>query len=155
MMCCLDASVFVKWLVPEEGSEAAESLIRGCLEEGIRLISPPFLWAEVGSVLRRKAHWGQLTDQEAIALFDHFLRLPVEGVTSPDMWRLAWTWAQRSAQPTLYDACYVAVADSAGVNGDEVQFWTADASFLRDLGQYRPEWARALEEWRRWGGVGP
>lgn len=53
-----DASVVIKWLVPEEGSSLALSWLRQ--NAGTTLVAPWFLTVEVASVLRRKSWRGEL-----------------------------------------------------------------------------------------------
>ena len=45
----VDASVAIKWFVPEIHAEAARRLLR----EGITLLAPDLIWAEVANALWR------------------------------------------------------------------------------------------------------
>lgn len=49
---CLDTSILIKYLTPDEQEEAATTLVLGALQDGSRLVAPAWAWAEVGSVLR-------------------------------------------------------------------------------------------------------
>jgi predicted nucleic acid-binding protein len=55
----IDASVAVKWVVPEPGSERAELL----LDRG--LVAPDLLFAECANILWEKVRRGELTTEEA------------------------------------------------------------------------------------------
>lgn len=43
--------------------------------------------------------------------------------------------------PILYDAAFLACAESVGVN---CQFWTADKTLLNQLAQNRPDYVKEL-----------
>ena len=52
MNYCLDTSIFIKYLCPDEQEEKATELVINALSE--RLVLPGFAWAEIASVLRKK-----------------------------------------------------------------------------------------------------
>jgi predicted nucleic acid-binding protein len=79
---CLDTSILVKVLVPEEGSAEAAALLRRIVSGGYRLIAPAFAWAEVGTVLRKKARAGLLSESEASARWARFLSLSIDYIES-------------------------------------------------------------------------
>ena len=54
MKVVVDASVAAKWLVDEEGSDAADTLLDGSFE----LFAPRLMASEVGSALRHKVRIG-------------------------------------------------------------------------------------------------
>jgi len=58
----LDASIAVRWLVPEVGSNAAVALI----EKPISWIAPRLLVTEVAAALRRKTEAGELRAELAL-----------------------------------------------------------------------------------------
>ncbi len=102
----VDASVAVKWFLPEDGSERAESLIRG----EFRLVAPDLLWTEVGNVLWKIARRGSITPAEAGRMLRDASAMPVEIMESlpllPEALRIATT-----ADRSVYDSLYVALAD--------------------------------------------
>ena len=57
----IDASVAVKWVVPEPGSGHAEILI----DHG--LVAPDLIYAECANVFWKKVRRGELTENEAIS----------------------------------------------------------------------------------------
>ena len=63
MRLVVDASVAVKWLVAEDGSEAAESLI----DQRFELYAPRLLASEVSNALWRKARLGEIAPGAADA----------------------------------------------------------------------------------------
>ena len=89
-LVCLDTSVLIEYLAPEEHPDAAARLVLDALAQGARLIAPAFAWAEVGSVLRKKVRAGLLQAGTADTLWRDFLELPLEWVDGPGVRALAW-----------------------------------------------------------------
>jgi predicted nucleic acid-binding protein len=144
---CVDAGVVVKWLTPEDGTPAAEAVCLSSLAPVVRWVTPSFFWAEVGSVLRKKVRSGVLRSAEAALSWERLLLVPIRPVEGTRFWRAAWDWAERIAQPTLYDACYLAAAEVSAGPDEALEFWTADAQFVAALGAQRPPWVRLLADW--------
>lgn len=61
MTIVVDASVAVKWFVPEPGDKAAECL----LESGEPLVAPAFIRIEVAGAFFRRLKKGELPEEEA------------------------------------------------------------------------------------------
>jgi len=148
-LLCLDSSVLVKSLVPEEpraASEAADSLVQRGLRDA-RLVAPTWAWAEVGSVLLQKVRRRLVSPEAGDALWTRFLGLPIEFLDSIAMRQRAWEIARRYGLLTLYDACFLACTELALAEPDaERQFWTADRRFVLDLGSSRPSYVRLIGE---------
>ena len=113
----VDASVAVKWFLPEAGAEPAVALLRA----GHRLIAPDLLWIEVASVLWKVVRRGALTADEAERMVSDAAAFPVEmfesGTLLTDTRRIATATAG-----TVYDSLYVALAareDAVMVTADE------------------------------------
>jgi predicted nucleic acid-binding protein len=51
---CVDASLAIKVVVPEVGSDQADALFDQWANEGIRLVAPVFFEVETDSILRQK-----------------------------------------------------------------------------------------------------
>jgi predicted nucleic acid-binding protein len=81
-----------------------------------------------------------ITTAEGDCLWAHYWQLPIEFVDSPEMRSRAWQIADQFSLPTLYDATFLACAELTGA-----QFWTADRTLLRSLGDHRPEYVHAVE----------
>ncbi len=92
---CLDTSVLVKVLVPEEGSAEATALLRGIIRDGYGLIAPAFAWAEVGTVLRKKVGAGLLSESEASPRWARFLSLSIDYVDGREVQKASWEIAAR------------------------------------------------------------
>jgi predicted nucleic acid-binding protein len=125
---CLDSSVLIPYLTPEENSDKAQVLILDAISSSIRMVVPCFAWAEVGSVLRKKVRRGLLTAEESQACFEDFQQLSLEFIDRPDLRSKAWAIATQHDLPTLYDAAFLACSEYCGA-----EFWTADQVLIRSL----------------------
>ena len=105
----VDASVAIKWFVPEVHHEAARRLLR----EGFELLSPDLVRPEVGNVLWKKWRRGELSAGEAVAILRDFGRFPLRIRTSESLVEGAWTVAERFGR-SFYDGLYVALALETG-----------------------------------------
>lgn len=134
-MICVDASVVAKWLVEEERSEQAESLLADAAANGRRLIAPHLLPFEVTNVIRRYMLRGGLTLEEGKTAVEKFLATPV-AIMSLDRGRMhqeALTITAQLGLPAAYDAHYLALA-----RFHNCPFWTDDQRLLRAIGSAVP-----------------
>jgi predicted nucleic acid-binding protein len=115
----LDASVAVKWVVPEPDADKARLL------EGERLIAPAIWLAEAAAALARKQKDGELAASEALSGLASLSRAPIVVSDHPGDLMAAMEIAGRLRHP-LYDCLYLAVARREGV-----KLITADARFVR------------------------
>lgn len=72
----LDASVAVRWVVPEIGSAEAEAL----LAEDISWIAPRLLVTEAAGALRRKCAGGELSEAVTLQALNTLLQAIADGV---------------------------------------------------------------------------
>lgn len=75
---CVDSSVLAKFPTREEPaglSDAATAVVTRAVTSG-RIVVPAFAWAEVGSVLRKKARQGVRRDDHAATIWELMQRLP-------------------------------------------------------------------------------
>jgi predicted nucleic acid-binding protein len=122
MTLVVDASVALKWLVEEEGTDAADTL------RGQHLVAPALVRVEVANVLRTMTARGSSPSAVAVELFALFQRAPVDIVEADDaLERRALDLAIALAHP-VYDCLYHALAERMGA-----PLVTADARFLRAL----------------------
>ena len=105
----VDASVVIKWFVPEIHAEAARRLLR----EGITLLAPDLIWAEVANALWRKWREKELTAEAAAGILNDFRRYPLRIHSGESLYDVAWPVAQDSGR-TFYDSLYLALALSNG-----------------------------------------
>ena len=128
-MICVDSSVVVKWLVPEELSDQARALRRAMLARAEPMVAPVLLAMEVNNViLQRTRGSNAISDAEASDLLTHFLSAEVELYDPVALHRNAFTIATTFRLPAIYDAYFLALAADA-----ECPFWTADMKLVNTL----------------------
>ncbi|TBR57512.1 twitching motility protein PilT [Westiellopsis prolifica IICB1] len=137
---CIDTSVMMKYLCPDEQTSEAIALITNALTQQTRLVAPYFAWAEVGSVLRKKVRLKLLTSTEAQQLYTAYISLPIDYIDSEILRLEAWQLAEQYGMPTLYDAVFLACAKT-----ESADFWTADDAML-NLCSPRPAYVYRLGE---------
>jgi predicted nucleic acid-binding protein len=138
---CLDSSVLIPYLTPEDNSDKAEVLILGAISASLRMVAPCFAWAEVGSVLLKKVRRGLLTREESLACFKDFQQLPVEFIDHLDLRAKAWAIATQHDLTTLYDAAFLACSEHCGA-----EFWTADQVLVNSLSPC-PDYVHSLSDY--------
>jgi predicted nucleic acid-binding protein len=126
----VDASVVVKWLLPEEHSDAALQLLGGRYE----LWAPDLIWAEVGNVLWKRWRKRELSEEEISSLSADFRRFPLSRHASEPLFEAAGQLA-RKYDRSFYDSLYLALAAHRGhplITGD-LRFYNALKSRVPDL----------------------
>ena len=108
-MIVVDASVAVKWLVPEAGKSAADEL----LNDGVPLLAPALIRVEVASAIARKVRFDEIRFQAGESAFGRWFELLLNGLMTllPDEADLARAWqlATELRHP-LPDCLYRALA---------------------------------------------
>jgi predicted nucleic acid-binding protein len=123
----VDASVAVKWLLPELDSGHAECL----LDDQFRLFAPDLLPIEVANGLWKEARAEGISPAEAEARLTAFREFRVTLHPSSDLLAVALEIALETDR-TVYDCLYLALAQrERGV------LVTADDRFLGGLGRTR------------------
>ena len=141
---CVDASLAIKVVVPEAGSDKADALFTQWASEDTQLIAPVFFEVETDSILRQKVLLRrELTVDQAQRAFASLQGLPIKTTHSPEQRERAWEIARELQFPTVYDATFLASAELR-----RCEFWTADEklfkqvrsklSFVQWLGNYSP-----------------
>jgi predicted nucleic acid-binding protein len=115
----VDASVAVKWFVPEIHSAAAARL----LDPAIVLYAPDLITAEVGNTLWKKVRRAELVRGEADEILEAFGALPIEIRPSSVLLAAAFELAI-AFDRTVYDSLYLALAVA-----ENCALVTADARF--------------------------
>lgn len=123
----VDASVAVKWLLYEKGSDEALRLRKSRQKSGTVFIAPDFILIELHNIFWKKIQQGNLThDLAALGLSPTF-GLALEWISSiallPRATRLALDYGI-----TVYDGLYAALAQQHGC-----PLWTADAKLNHSL----------------------
>lgn len=115
----VDASVVLKWFVPEVHSVAAARI----LNADVALYAPDLLGPEFGNILWKKVRRGEIDRDEADDIMNAFGSLPLEirpsSVLLPSAFELAV-----ALDRTVYDSLYLALAVA-----EDCPLITADAKF--------------------------
>lgn len=123
MRLVVDASVAVKWLVAEDGSDMARELAAG----GDDLHAPRLMASEIANAVWRKARLGEIEPGEAGAMTASVPGMPVrwgdDETVSADAVRLAL-----ALDRPVYDCVYLALAHRIGAT-----VVTADLRFANAL----------------------
>jgi predicted nucleic acid-binding protein len=137
----VDASVAMKWVIEEELSDRAESLLEDTIRSGSTIVGPPHLAGEVANALYQRTLRSQhtLTRSEAEEALAAFLAIPIQMVTSEDLYIRSFTFALQAGLPSLYDSMYVVLAQMLNA-----ELWTDDRRLLRSVAQ--------IASWVRWIG---
>lgn len=103
MIIVIDASVALKWVLDETGTEAALAL------RNEDLIAPALWLIEAGNALWRGVRVGQITDDEAAVRLSELLEAPVASVPIELHLERALQLAMGIGHP-IYDCLYLALA---------------------------------------------
>lgn len=118
----VDASVVIKWFVPEIHSDAARKL----LGTNHQFFAPDLLFAEIGNILWKKAQRGSLTSTDAAQLIADIGRVAIESVPARSLVGDAFVLAN-AIRRTVYDSLYLALAarlNTSCITADE-RLWRA------------------------------
>ena len=119
----VDASVAVKWFVPEIHSEHALRLLRKRFD----LQAPELIQAELGNILWKKCRAGETRWNNRRGILDNFKRSPLVVHPHGALLKLAWEIALKHRQ-TFYDCLYLALAMT-----EKARMVTADRKFYEAL----------------------
>ncbi len=132
-MIVVDASVAVKWLLPEPGDAAAQRLLTGSES----LLGPALMRVEVAAAIARKARCGEIDAQDAETAAELWFQAIIDGVVAlvPDEVDLprALQLAIALSHP-LQDCLYLALAERLGA-----PLLTADERFVAKARPSHPE----------------
>jgi len=121
----VDASVVVEYLVDLGLADAATAVVRGAVEGDGELWVPDLVYPEVASAIARLERTRALAARDAVRAIEHLAGLPFQVAGTAPL--LADAWRLRGAI-TLYDACYVVLAQRVGA-----PLVTADARLVRAM----------------------
>lgn len=119
----VDASVVIKWYVPERDLAAAQAL----RAPGMRLAAPDLLFVESSNILWKLVKRGEMLPERAIEIIEKILAAPFIRHRNESLARDAIDLAIATGV-SAYDASYVALA--ARLN---VRCITADEKLVRKL----------------------
>jgi predicted nucleic acid-binding protein len=122
----VDASLVIKWFVPEIHSEAA----RRWLGAAHDYVAPDLLFSEAGNAVWKKVRRKELDPDEGRQLVVDLARVPVETVVTRSLLQDALALAL-IAGITVYDAMYLTLAVRL-----ETEVVTADDRFAAKVAQH-------------------
>lgn len=128
-MVCLDASVFLAWLLPEELSEQADVLMEQLGQQGERILAPLLVTPEVLSGLRRAVYRGRVTPEHGESARMMFEEASVAFHDLRSLSESAWTLGKAVNAASLHDMFYLALAER-----EECDLWTGDKRLLGLVG---------------------
>ncbi len=117
----VDASLVIKWFVPEVNSDAA----RRWLDAPHDYIAPDLLFPEAGNTVWKKVRRGELTPDEGRRLVTDLSVIAVEAVSMRGLLADAHALALGTGI-TVYDATYLTLAirlDTQVITGDDRFVW--------------------------------
>lgn len=119
----VDASVSVKWYVPEIYEQEATRFLKG----SHRLHVPELIYPEFSNIIWKKVRRGETTQAEGDRIINAFSRKRWLVYSHKRTVKSAYTGAESTGQ-TVYDWTYLALAISLGC-----EFVTADEKFYKAL----------------------
>lgn len=120
----IDASIAVKWVVEEEGTEAALRL-----RKEFRFLAPDLMIAECANILWKKVQRGEMLPDEARLASRLLERAGIEIVGAQGLLEQATDLAIRLSHPA-YDCIYLSVARKK-----KLRFVTADQRLLHAVSE--------------------
>lgn len=132
MAVIVDANVALKWVIDEDGSEAARRLVA---EE--TLAAPDLMFIECANVLCTKVRRGLISETTSRLALDAILASPIRAISARPSIGAAQVIALELRQ-TAYDSLYLAIAIT-----EHATLVTADERFAR-AALAHPVYARSL-----------
>jgi predicted nucleic acid-binding protein len=138
----IDASVVIKFYIPEILSDKSAEVMSRVADGELLLCAPDLLYPETGNILWEKQCRHELTPVEVDEIVDAITSLPIRIESSMPVMPLAVSIAMHSGI-TVYDAMYVAVARIY-----ETRMITADKKLMDTLAK------TDFKKYVRWLGTG-
>ncbi len=120
-------------------SQIVDRWMQTWLVEEAHLVVPALWEYECLSGLRRAAYLKLISPQEAERMAGDLLALDFQRVPpNLELHRSALAWAERLGQSKVYDAQYIALAESLAA-----EFWTVDKRLFHAMQSLGVEWVRS------------
>ena len=140
-LVCVDASLGLSLVLPENASNRARDLWQSWIENDVTVCAPTLYLYESISAIRGRVYRQLLTPEEGDLAFQTLLAQPVDVFSPPELYGRAWNLAKTLRQPKVYDSYYLALAELL-----DCKFWTADERLYNTVRETLP--------WARWIGGG-
>lgn len=124
MNLVIDASVLIKFYVPEIFSDKAEGLLTRVEQGDVMLLAPDLIYPEAGNILWKKQRLKELTRSEVEEITDAIVSLPLKIEASKLLLPLAIDIGI-AYKITVYDAIYISMARVY-----EIKMMTADRKLV-------------------------
>jgi predicted nucleic acid-binding protein len=128
----VDASIAVKWVVPEVHALEASILRQRWLDDDELLIAPPPFKPEVTNALFQKVRRSEIAQELARAALGIIVSTILIRET-PDLYDRGVSIACELGVTATYDSLYLTLAEAEGC-----EFWTADRRFVNSVGKRYP-----------------
>lgn len=128
MKYVVDASLLVKWYIPEQLSEQAQEIMLSAIKGEASLLAPDLILSEVGNVLWKKGRRGELTPEEIREIADAVIQLSLVTMVSSNVLLPGALEIALTNDRTVYDSLYMALAVA-----EEAVFVTADRRLVNAL----------------------
>ena len=135
MNLVIDASVLIKFYVPEILSDKAEELLTRVERGDVMLLAPDLIYSEVGNILWKKQRLRELTRSEVEEITDVIISLPLKIESSKLLLPLAMDIGMAYGI-TIYDALYLSMARIYEIKMITADKKLADAMAKTDLKEY-------------------
>ncbi len=127
MNLVIDASVLIKFYIPEILSDRAQRLLDSVGQGKVTLLAPDLVYSETGNILWKKHHLKELTRSEVEEITDAIVLLPLRVEPSKGLLPFAVEIGMVYGV-TVYDALYVALSRIY-----ETRMMTADRKLFERL----------------------
>ena len=135
---CIDASLAIKWVLPEADSDQAESLLRKWKSERAILIAPHLFIYEVCSILAKRLYRKEISFPESLKAIQALDQLEIKLESPARLQEESLRLARELNQPAAYDAAYMALAMIK-----RCEFFTADRKLINLL-DHRFSWVKQI-----------
>ena len=135
MNLVIDASVLIKFYVPEILSDKAEELLTGVEHGDVMLLAPDLIYPKVGNILWKKQRMKELTRPEVEEITDAIVSLPLKIEASKLLFPLAIDIGI-AYKITVYNAIYISMARVYEIKMMTADRKLADVMAKTDLKEY-------------------
>lgn len=140
----IDASVALKWILPEEFTDQARSIYKASLTTHRPIFVPPHFRSEVTSALYQRTRRGRdyhITQDDAYEALTRFSQFYIETLEPQNLYKNAFIFARDNQISSLYDTLYVVLAQMTNA-----ELWTGDRRLFNSVGRVAP-WVRFIGDY--------